>query len=266
MASKPQVDIFDSTLDSFRLYRKHLSSFFQFWTIPTLITVICGMMIIYFSDLAGRSSLSEFEYFLFLILFSILTFSVNTLFSGGIIAMTHEAMRGNTPSVKMAYDVMVKKGWRILLTGLVIGFMIGFGNILFFLGMLFCYWYIFAVCAVTLEGYTTIQAMDRCKNFSESQNVAWFIGILVVMIFVIFLVWFMVYYSLITYVRIDLPYLNIILLGFFFWISAPYIFVAIAYFYITGQDLNNRPFDALDPPIGGENPPLDQPAGRPDDY
>lgn len=264
---KPRLNVSDMIADSFNLYKDHLQTFMKFWALPGILSIILLLMIEYITRNIESMEWGDIKMFiLVLIPLYILLLVVQILFSGGVIAMTLETVRKGRPTVDTGFEIIRERGGRIVLTSLAVSFITGIGFVLCIIpGFLFCYWYFFAVTIVTLEGFATRDALTRSKEFSTGQRALTFIIILLLVVGMMNMIGSM-FSVMLSFMSEDLTYAGSVISGIIFWIVAPYIYIATAYYYIRGSglDMVHEPGDY------GPQPnlilPPDQPPVHPDEY
>jgi len=236
-----EVGISDSISNSLNLYIDNIKEYFLFWAIPAILFI--GIFLIIeamgFTSSGEDMDMEDVRTLIsILIPLLILTMVIQILFSGGVIAMTLEAMKKGTTSPDIGFDLIKKRGGRIFITSIVVSLVIGFGTLLCIIpGILFCYWYFFAVTVVALEGYSVGDAMSRSKEFSRSHSAFLFIVVLIIVVIIIYIIGSVIS-TIITFGAGDTPYVGTIISGIISWLIAPYIYVATAYYYIKGRRLD----------------------------
>lgn len=249
------------------LYRDHLGTYMRFWTLPAVLSIILGILIE--TTISGINILEgdETQYLLAAIIPLILVIVIiYVVFSGGVIAMTYEAMRYGAPTSRTGHRAIRTRGIQMIITSVIVAIILTFSTIFCFLAAaLFCYWYFFAVTVVTLEGRSIMDSLDQSKHFSEQQEALPFIFV-IIFITVFILTIGALATTLLTVTAGNLHFIGTLITGIISWLFVPYIYVATAYFYIRGNDMNERAI--LEIPDLFDSPPSQGSGGqmRPDDY
>ncbi len=224
------------------LYTKNFRDYFLFWGIPTVFLFVIGFL----SYFLGINNSMEFDFAVFTmaIFMGILSAVVTVLFSGGIIAMTKEVMCTGNTSVSTGLQIIKKRGGTIVVTSIVVSILVMVGSFLCVIpGLIFCYWYFFAITIVVVEGYSVGDAMKRSKDFARLSDPLGFIIILMVLIILISLLASIFEFMFAFVVGNEI--LSILLAQTVSWIISPFMFIATAYYYVKSRRLDS-PSDSQD--------------------
>lgn len=218
---------------AFGLYKKHFGAFFGFWVIATVITT--GLS--FFDGWMGSESM-EYRTSPMSMIMSILNICLSFLFSAGIIHMTRLAMEEGDTKVGDGFSIITERGGTIIITSLVFSIILIIGFILCVIpGIIFCYWYFFAVTLVVVEGASVGEALSGSKRFSQDHGTFWFIVLLLLFMMMIYLVGTLGGLILGVFVFDDFFMGIIIAMVLMFVLQlfiAPVTYIATAYYYVKG--------------------------------
>jgi hypothetical protein len=230
---RPKLDAFQTLSEAVQLYRDHFYSFFEFWAIPGILSMMFLMMIVLSPLEEGGDDNGGI--ILMILLFGIALLIVQILFSGGVIAMTKEVMDSGSTSSSAGYAILSKRGGAIVVSSIAVSLIVGLGTVCFIIpGILFCYWYFFTVTIVTLEGLSTGDALSKSKDFSKGQGAIVFILVLLLSIFGIRILG-EVLIQLLFYTVPGGEIIAYVISGLLSWAISPLIYVATAYYYLKAQ-------------------------------
>jgi magnesium-transporting ATPase (P-type) len=166
---------------------------------------------------------------------------INMLFTGGIIGMTKKAMDTGKTDSATGFDTVKKYFGNIIITSFVVGLIIAIGFALCCIpGILFCYWWMFALTIVVIEGVGLGEAMSRSKQFAETRHTFWFAVVLVIVIIVINFIASAITNSISWGLQQALGVwpgliISTVIGQVFQWIIAPFAVIAVAVHYIKGR-------------------------------
>jgi hypothetical protein len=192
--------------------------------------------------------------------FALASMIITFLFTGGVIGMTKEAMLSGTGTTvtNTGFDTIKKYFGAILITSIVVNIIIAIGFILCCIpGIIFCYWWMFAVTAVVVEGVGLSQGMENSKDFATSRGTFGFAIVLFIVVAVISWIASIIASGLGGILIITMGFwpgqiVSTVVGQFFQWIIAPYSAIAIAYHYIRGKGYDSG---ATPPPPGAPPQP-----------
>jgi hypothetical protein len=246
----PQPDIGDTLSDSFNLYKNNFMAFFSFWAIPAILGIILSLMplIILGGGLTDIDTTGDtidlvaiIGYAAFSVMFLIIYVIIYLLFAGGLIGMTKQAMDTGKTDMSMGFDTIKKYFGNILITTIVVGLIITIGFALCCIpGILFCYWWMFAVTIVVIEGVGLGDAMSKSKNFAETRHTFLFAVVLIIVIIVVSFLGDLISGSISWGLQQALGewpgiIISTVIGEIFQWVIAPFLFIAIAVHYIKGR-------------------------------
>ncbi len=247
----PQPDIGDTLSDALNLYKTNFSAFFSFWAIPAILAIILSLIPIFVLG-GGLNKLGvtpdsepDIGVILSLLSFSLMLLIaiaiINMLFTGGIIGMTKKAMDTGKTDSGTGFETIKKYFAAIIATSIVVGILIAIGFILCCIpGILFCYWWMFAVTIVVVEGVGLSEAMSRSKQFAETRHTFWFAVVLFVIIIIINIIASVITEVIASGLIFAIGFwpgwiVSTVIGQLFQWIIAPFATIAIAIHYIKGR-------------------------------
>jgi len=233
------VGIGEALSGAFDRYTKNFGPFFTFWAIPALIGFLITLAQLALSNTKATMATLGMSFGLYG--FAFLSIVVQSLFIGGIIAMTQEAMRTGSTNVKTGFEIMSRRAGALIVTNLVVSLIIAIGIMLCIIpGIIFCYWWIFALTAAVIEGTDLERSMNNSKEFSAAHDTLGFIiALIVVLIIVQVVVMMMTMFGMVVMIatmglwpaRLIVACVSMIMA----WIVTPFTYVAISYYYIRGN-------------------------------
>jgi hypothetical protein len=234
------VGIGEALSGAFDRYTKNFGPFFLFWAIPALLGFLFSIGQLSLSGTGSGMSAFGMGYGL-TFGFMILNAIIQSIFIGGIIAMTQEAMRTGSTHISTGFNIISQRAGALIVTNVVVSIIIAVGLILCIIpGVIFCYWWIFALTAAALEGTDLERSMNSSKEFSAAHDSLGFIVALIVVLIIVQLIvglmsafgFLMMAVSLGLWPAIlTVATISMILS----WIITPYEYIAIAYYYIRGN-------------------------------
>lgn len=265
----PPLPIGDTLSGAFEVYKNNFGAYFGFWAIPAIFAIVIGLVQILILGSSANAFIGVEEggvpdigailVFLGIILmFTFVVMIVNILFTGGIIGMTKEAMLSGRTTMVMGFDTIKKYFGGILITSIVVTLLIVIGFMLCCIpGIFFCYWWMFAVTAVVVEGVGLSQAMDNSKQFATTRGTFWFAVVLIIVLLAINFIAGIITTAISFGLMVTLGFWpGQIVSGFigqiFQWVIAPYATIAIAFHYIRGKGYDRG---GIHPPPGPQYPP-----------
>ncbi len=167
-------ETFSITID---IFSKNWVSFLAYWSIPVMLAVLLGF---YSNWMAYRmvgtlptADLSEVIQDLMRILFLALSLSlvvwiIQLIFIGGLVGMTKEVYESGKTSVDTGFKYLKKYPLGVLGAGILLTILISIGLVLCLIpGLLFCYWWVFTIPILVIEGKGISEAMSTSKDFAD---------------------------------------------------------------------------------------------------
>ena len=228
---------------AFRIYGRHFGKFFLYWLLAGVL--VSGINAIPFflqvglqPEETGSNAIMGVGAFIPLISMGLLI-----LFSAGLISMTREALEKGKVSILTGFAPFVDNAGMVILTTFAVYFIVLIGLFLCIIpGLVFCYWYFFAVAAVVLEKRTMIAGLRRSKEFSRDHGALGFILLLIFMIILLSIVVFGVslagwslYYGPENFLAAIC--FGIIISPILLWFVSPIGFIATGVYFIKGTGM-----------------------------
>ncbi len=169
-------DIYTTLSKGWRILTENFKEMMIFEAIPLTITIV--FLLLYIFSFEMFSSLDGAEAFKGLVILMMVLFPgmimltiIQLLFSGGFVGMAKEAYETGVTQAKTGFSVIKKYPLMIVATGFIVQVLISFGLCLCIIpGILFCYWWLFALPAVVIEGKGVSEALDTSKNFATNNS------------------------------------------------------------------------------------------------
>ena len=265
----PSLSIGDTLSGAVEIYKNNFGAFFGFWAIPAIFGIIIGVLQIVALG-AGSTDFSQtssggipdfgamFAILGLTLVFSLVSMIVTILFTGGVIGMTKEAMQTGQTSSSAGFSTIQQYFGPIIGTTIVVSILIAIGFMLCCIpGIIFCYWWMFAVTAAVVEGVGISQAMENSKNFASTRGTLGFAIVLIIVIVVISVIAGAISSGIGIALTFSMGYLvgqsvGTVIGAIFQWIIAPYAAIAIAFHYIKGKGYAGG---GVPPPPGAPFPP-----------
>jgi hypothetical protein len=253
----PPLSVGESISGAIELYKNNFFAFFIFWSIPAILGIIFGIFQIYiigpelldFADVGSDEMPDWGQFFSIMGMtagFGIVIWIINILFTGGIIGMTKEAMRSGQTVSGTGFGTISKYFGNILITSIVISILVAIGFLLCCIpGIFFCYWWMFAVTAVVVEGIGLSEAMDRSKEFATTRKTFGFAIVLILIIIIMNIVAGAISGLISISLTVSIGYwpgqiASTIIGQIFQWIITPFAAIATAFHYIRGRNIEEK--------------------------
>jgi len=234
------VGIGEALSGAFDRYTKNFGPFFLFWAIPALLGFIISI-----GQLALARNSTDISAvgvgFGFTFGFLILNVVVQSLFIGGVIAMTQEAMKTGSTRMSTGFGIMSQRAGALIVTNIVVSIIIMVGLFLCIIpGIIFCYWWIFALTAAAIEGTDLERSMNSSKEFSKAHDSLGFIVTLIVVLILVQIIGSILTMFGLVAISIAIGFWPAIIIVsaismILSWIVTPYSYIAISYYYIRGN-------------------------------
>ncbi len=119
----------------------------------------------------AQTGFLSFKYFFFTFLVMLAEAAVMGLFFGGGASMAKEAYETGKTSPTTGFSTMSQRAPYLIGGYMLFMFLITVGSVACLIpGILFCYWWLFAVVIIALEGYGIIDAFGKSKDFAEKND------------------------------------------------------------------------------------------------
>ncbi len=193
------IDISDTFSKSFDILTKNIGPIIVYWLIPILIVVVISVINAdaIANNLTNISQTTEADVIMnkvmnmiFLVIpLALLSSIVQVLFAGGLVGMAKEAYETGSTNIHTGYSIISKYPLGIIGASILLSIIVGFGLFLCFIpGLLFCYWWLFTIPILVIEGKSITRAMSSSKKYAKSNETLVFTIVLVVVVIVLSLV------------------------------------------------------------------------------
>jgi len=173
-------DVYTTLSTGWSILTQNFKELMIFYSIPVTISILFSLLYLFslqnFSSVDSLASLNAF----FMVMGGLFAGMIGVtiiqlLFTGGLIGMTKEAYETGVTEAKTGFSVIKKYPLMIIATGIIVQILVSFGACLCLIpGLLFCYWWLFALPAVVIEGKGVSQALSASKNFASRNKTLWF--------------------------------------------------------------------------------------------
>jgi hypothetical protein len=275
----PSPEIGSTLGDAFELYKNNFGAFFGFWAIPAILAIILNLLpLLILGEALGSIDVAPgeepdfgaiFAIFAASMVFLILIVIINILFTGGVIGMTRKAMETGKTDTGAGFETIKNYFGPIIATSVVTSILIAIGFMLCCVpGILFCYWWMFAVTVAVIEGVGVSEAMSRSKEYAETRHTFWFAVVLLIVVIVISAIASMISSTIALGVDAALGFwpsqiVSTVIGQVFQWIIAPFATIAVAVHYLKGRGpppmVQPPPYPGAGYPPGPYGPPPQQP-------
>ncbi|MFO8109713.1 MAG: hypothetical protein R6U17_04205 [Thermoplasmata archaeon] len=153
---------------------------FSIWTIMSSMETLTG-------DEMELDALINFFSTLYLIALplSIVVWIIELLFAGGIVGITKESFEGRSVNVDTGLGVIKNHALGVILAGILLSILLSVGIALCIIpGLLFCYWWLFTIPILIIEGKGVLDAMSASKNFAKKNSTTGFTIVIIVLVIV----------------------------------------------------------------------------------
>jgi hypothetical protein len=124
----------------------------------------------------------------FVLPFLVLSIAIYTLVEGMYPLMVKNVLENKEIELRAAFGSVVKKFPSLIVAGILVGLLVGFGIMLFIIpGVIFAIWYFYTIPAIMLEDRGALDGMRASKAFASDKKFDTFLLLLIPMV-IIFLV------------------------------------------------------------------------------
>ncbi|MFO7991416.1 MAG: hypothetical protein R6U61_03860 [Thermoplasmata archaeon] len=183
-------DVKGSFKISFEILKSNIGSFAIFWLIPLALSIGLAVYQLHsFSSMTSNYSTEDpaamynsmMKIYLTMIPLGLLQWVLQLLFIGGVVGMAKQGFETGKTDITKGFSVMKKYPIGIVGAGIILQMVVSFGLCLCVIpGLLFCYWWLFTIPAIVVEGKNISSAMERSKNFAKNFKTGKFTATLVV--------------------------------------------------------------------------------------
>ncbi|MFW5928420.1 MAG: glycerophosphoryl diester phosphodiesterase membrane domain-containing protein [Thermoplasmatota archaeon] len=196
---KRDISISDTFSKSFDILLKNIGPILVYWLIPILIVIVISV-VNYHSVTTNLSNISQstdptvildkiMSVIFIVIPLALISTIVQVLFAGGLVGMAKEAYETGKTNIYTGFSVISKYPLGIIGASILLSIVVGLGLFLCLIpGLLFCYWWLFTIPILIIEGKSITQAMSSSKQYAKSNETLVFTIVLIVVIVVLSLV------------------------------------------------------------------------------
>jgi hypothetical protein len=173
---------------------------------------------------------------------------ITLLFAGGTIGMTVEAARTGRTSASTGFDTISDKFIGILAVGIIFQIAVTIGICFCIIpGVLFCYWWLFAMTILVVEGVGIGDAFSRSKEFAEGRKTFGFSIAIVIVMFLLALAVVAVQFMVMLPLMFIIGFWGAIVVGSLIsallsWFISPLSYIWISWHYLKGSGRVNPRF------------------------
>ncbi len=160
---------------------------FATWTLISAMEPMTGGEV----DETGMENMFSIIYTMLLIFIplSMMTWMIEMLFAGGIVGMVKEGAQGKSMNVGTGFDVIKKHPLGLIGASIILTIVISLGTALCLIpGLIFCYWWLFTIPIIVIEGVGISDAMSSSKKFAKDHGTMGFTIVLIILIIVMSLI------------------------------------------------------------------------------
>lgn len=196
---KKEISISETLSKSFNILIKNIGPIFVYWLIPMLIIIVVSV-ISYHSVVTNLSNFSEvtdpsviIDQFIgamaIVIPLSLMSTIVQFLFAGGLVGMAKEAYETGKTNIHTGFSVISEFPLGIIGASIILTIIVGFGSMLCLIpGILFCYWWLFTIPILVIEGKSITNAMSSSKKYAKKNEALGFTIVLIVVVIILSMV------------------------------------------------------------------------------
>ncbi len=121
--------------------------------------------------------------FLIFIPLSMISWMLEMLFAGGIVGMVKEGVEGKHMDVNTGFNVIKKHPLGLIGASIILTIVVSLGTALCLIpGLIFCYWWLFTIPIIVIEGVGISDAMSSSKKFAKDYGTMGFTIVLIILI------------------------------------------------------------------------------------
>ncbi len=196
---KTGTDISGTLSLAFGMFKDNFTTIFVYLLIPILIVSSINIFSMWtlqsaFEPLAaGEMDEENFEemfnliYMIFLIFLplSMISWMIEMLFAGGIVGMVKEGYHGKPMKADTGFKVIKKHPLGLIGASIILTIIVSFGTALCLIpGLIFCYWWLFTIPILVIEGKGISDAMSSSKKFAKDHGTMGFTLALIILIII----------------------------------------------------------------------------------
>ncbi|MGM0510878.1 MAG: hypothetical protein ACQESD_07130 [Thermoplasmatota archaeon] len=193
------TDISSTLSIAFDIFKNNLIPILTFILIPTLIV---GALNVFSSwqtmelttSMAGEQDFSVIidnmiKMMLITIPLSLMGWLIQILFAGGIVGMAKEGFQRGRTQIKAGFDIIRQHPLGLIGASIIVTLIVSVGLVLCLIpGLIFCYWWLFTIPILLIEGKSIGNAMSESKDFAKHHETLGFTIALIAIVIVISIV------------------------------------------------------------------------------
>ncbi len=199
-APRTKIDIGETLSLTVDILTKNFLAIFTFLLIPIIIVSAINILSSWamISALEGLTAgeMDEeafgafinylFTIYLVVIPLTMVIWMIEFLFAGGIVGMTKEGFEGRPVKVNTGFDVIKRNPLGIIGASVVLTLIFYIGSfICFIIALLFCYFWLFTLPIIVIEGKGISAAMSSSKDFAKEHDTAGFTIVVIIIVIVL---------------------------------------------------------------------------------
>ncbi|MFW6040791.1 MAG: hypothetical protein ACOC85_03035 [Thermoplasmatota archaeon] len=195
---KKDLSITHTFSKAFDIFTENLGPIIGYWLIPiiviTLISIFTNWLTLGLETLDPTTNLEAFisemtSLFVVVLPLNFASWVIYILFAGGLIGMTKEAYETGNTKINTGFDVIKKHPIGLIGASIVLTLLVSIGLVLCIIpGLIFCYWWLFTIPIIVIEGKSISRAMSSSKKFSKANETLGFTIMLLIVVFILSLI------------------------------------------------------------------------------
>jgi hypothetical protein len=191
---KKDLSISDSFSKAFDILTDNLGPIIGYWIIPIIFVIIIQIFSNWVSlgmeelDPTNISALMNqvLAVVTITVPLGIVSWLLQVLFAGGLIGMAKEAYETGSTNVDTGLRMIKKYPLGLIGASILLTIIVSLGLFLCLIpGLIFCYWWLFTIPILVIEGRSITNAMSSSKKFSKANETLGFTIVLLLVIFVL---------------------------------------------------------------------------------
>lgn len=187
---KRKLSTSDTLSKSYDILRDNLGPIFIYWMIPVLMIIVLTFIQQYtlmeatavFEETTDLSVMWDtmISVYTIIIPLSLINTIIQVIFIGGVVGMAKEAYQIGRTSYKTGFESIKKHPLGIIGASIIITLLVNVGLVLCLIpGILFCYWWLFAIPIIVIEGKNITDSLSSSKKFAKDNDTIKFTLVLV---------------------------------------------------------------------------------------
>ncbi len=248
---KPKPRTSDTLEKGFKILSDNIGSILIYWLIPIILIISLSILQQYFlmdivtamEETTDPSVVFDylFDLLVLMVPMSLIISILQVTFIGGVVGMAKEAYETGKTSYMTGFQVLKKHPMGIIGVSIIITIGVNVGVLLCLIpGFLLCYWWLFAIPVIVIEGKNIFGALSSSKDFAKDNETIKFTIVLVVVVILISMVGGILYTVISFLIDLELFSLTYIILspiitGIFSIIALSFLGICITVHYLNGR-------------------------------